>query len=49
MAHTEALTKFTQQTLTDSQQSLSLMNTEMSLMEKAVLQNRIALGIIIAL
>lgn len=49
MAHTEALTKFTQQTLTDSQQSLSLMNTEMSLMKKAVLQNRIALSIIIAL
>ena len=31
-AHIEALTKFAQQALIDSQQSMSLLNTEMSLM-----------------
>ena len=48
-AHTEALTKFTQQVLNDSQQSLSLLNTKMSLMRKAGLQNRMALDIVTAL
>lgn len=38
IAHTEALTKFTQQALNDSQQSLSLLNTEMCLMSNSVLQ-----------
>ena len=33
------LTKSTQQALNENQQSLSLLNTEMSLMRKAVLQN----------
>ena len=42
------LTKFTQQVLIDSWWSLSLLNTEMSLMRKAVLQNRTALDIITA-
>ena len=45
MPHKEALTKFNQEDLNDSQQSQSLINTEMSLMRKAVLQNRIPLGI----
>ena len=45
-AHSEAFTKFTQQTLNDNQKSLLLLNTEMSLMEKPVLQNTIALDII---
>ena len=40
VAHTGALTKFTQQTLNNSQQSLSLLNTEISLKRKAVLQSR---------
>lgn len=43
VAHIEALTKFTQQPLDDSQQSLSLPNTCTSLMGKAVFQNRMAL------
>ena len=42
MAHIEVLTKLTQQ------QSLFLLNTEMSLMRKAVFQNRMALDIITA-
>ena len=49
VAHIEALTKFTQQDLNGSQQSLSLLNAEMSLVRKAVLQNRMALDIITAL
>lgn len=43
------LTTFTQQDLTDSQQSLSLLNIKMSLTKKAILQNRMALAIITAL
>lgn len=45
IAHIEALTKFIQKTLSNSQQSLSLLNTEMSLMRRDVLQNRRALDI----
>lgn len=45
----EALTKFTQQVLNDSQQSLSLLNTEISLMRKTVFQNTMALDMITAL
>lgn len=37
------------QALTDSQKNLSLLNTEMTLMRKAILQNRMALNIITAL
>lgn len=46
VAHIEAFTKFTQQALNDSWQNLSLLNTEMSLMRKAVFQNWMALDII---
>ena len=48
IAHTEALTKFTQEALNDSQQSLSLLSTEMSLTRNAALQKRMALDIITA-
>ena len=47
VAYIRALTKFTQ-ALNDSQQSLSLLNTERSLVRKAVPQNRMALDIITA-
>lgn len=46
VAYIEAFTKFTQQALNDSWQNLSLLNTEMSLMRKAVFQNWMALDII---
>ena len=46
IAHIEAITKFTQQVLNNSWQSLSLLNSEISLMGKVVLQNRRALDII---
>lgn len=42
VTHIEALTKFTQQALNDNQLSLSLLNTEMSLMRNVILQNRMA-------
>lgn len=45
VVHTEALTKFTQQALNNGQQNLSSLNTELSLMRKTVLQNRMALDI----
>lgn len=48
MEHIETFTKFTQQALKEGQQNLSLLNTEMFLMRKAVLQNRIALDVITA-
>lgn len=38
IAHVGELTKFTQQTLSDSRQSLSLLNIEMSLKRKTILQ-----------
>lgn len=38
----KALTKFTQQALNDSQQAVSLLNSEVSLMREAVLQNQMA-------
>ena len=44
----EALTKFTQEALNDSQAGIALLNTEMSLMRRAVLQNRMALDILTA-
>lgn len=49
MAQIEVLPELTQWALNDSQQSLSLLNTEMSLMRKAVLHNRMTLAIITAL
>ena len=48
IAHIEALAKSNQQTLNDSQQNLFLLNTELSLMRKAVLQNRMVLDIVTA-
>ena len=48
IAHTEALTKFTQQALNDNKQSLSLLNTEICLMSNTVLQKRMGLDIITA-
>lgn len=48
IAHIESLTKFTQQAFNDSQQSLSLLNTEMCLVRKAILQKRMALDVIAA-
>lgn len=44
-----ALMQFIQQDLNDSQQSLFLLNIEISLMRKTVLQNRMVLDIITAL
>ena len=46
--HTEALTKFTQGGLSDSQQSLSVLNTKMCLMRKVSSRNTMALDIITA-
>ena len=46
--HIEALTKFTQQVLNDSWQNLSLLNTQISLGRKSVLQNRMTLDFITA-
>lgn len=48
IAHIESLSTFTQHSLKNSHQRLSLLNTEMSLMRKAVLQNWMALDIITA-
>lgn len=45
IAYIEILTKFTQETLSDSWQSLSLLNTELSLMRKVVFQIKMALDI----
>lgn len=44
-AHMEAFTKFPQQASSDSQQSLSTLNTKMSLIKKAFLQNKMDLDI----
>lgn len=46
--HREALAKFTRQALNNSQQSLTLLNTEVSIMRKAVLQNWMTLDILTA-
>ena len=43
ISHVETLTKFTQKPLNDSNQAVSLLNSEVSVMRKAVLQNRMAL------
>lgn len=48
VAHIEVLSILTQQALNDSWQSLSLLNTEISLRRKAVLQNRMTLDFITA-
>ena len=41
--HTEALTTFTQQALHDSNQAISLLNSEVSMVRKVVLQKHKAL------
>ena len=46
MSLTEALTKFAQQALNNSLTGIALLNTEMSLVRKAVLRNRMALDIL---
>ena len=46
LLHMESLTKFTQEALNDCQAGMALLNTEMSLMRKIVLQNRMALDIL---
>ena len=48
ISHVETLTKFTQKPLNDSNQAISLLNSEVSVMRKAVLQNRMALDIFTA-
>lgn len=44
--HLEVFIKLSQPTVNDHQQGLSLLNYEVSLMRKAVLQNRMTLDII---
>ena len=46
--HIEALTAFTQQVLNDSNQAISLLASEVSMMRKDVLKNRMALDILAA-
>nr|AEX32765.1 envelope protein syncytin-Car1 [Halichoerus grypus] len=46
--HIEALTNYTRHALNDTMHALSLLNSEVALMRKAVLQNRMALDIITA-
>ena len=48
IGHIEALTKFTQQPLNDSNQAISLLNSEVSMMRRAVLQDCMALDILTA-
>lgn len=48
ITHIEALTKFTQQALNDSNQAVCLLSSEISMMRKAVLQNCMALNILTA-
>ena len=45
ISHTEALTNFSQKALNDSNQIISLVNSEITMMRKAVLQNCMALDI----
>ena len=48
ITYTEALTKFTQQALNDSNQATSLLNSVISMMRKVFLQNLMAFGILTA-
>lgn len=48
MWHVETLNNYTQTALHDVEESISLLNTEVTLMRKAVLQNRMALDILTA-
>ena len=47
ISHIEDLTKLTQWALNDSNQAIHLLNSEISMMRKAILQNRIVLDILI--
>lgn len=47
MVHIEALTEFTQKPLNDSNQALSLLNSEFAMMRKVVLQNCMTLNFLI--
>ena len=49
MAHVDALTHFTQQALLDTKKAIEALNEEQKQMRKAVLQNRMALDIILLL
>ena len=49
MAHVDALTNFTQQALLDTKKAIEALNEEQKQMRKAVLQNRMALDIILLL
>ena len=46
--HTETLVTFTQRALDDSKWAVSLLNSEVSMMRKAMLQNYMALDILVA-
>ena len=48
MYHVDALNKYTTKALNDSLHSISLLNTEVSQIRKAVLQNRMALDVLTA-
>lgn len=48
LLHMEDLTKFTQEALNNSQAGIVSLNTEMPLMRRAVIQNRMALDILTA-
>ena len=47
-SHFETLTNFSQKTLNDSNQIISLLNSEITMMRKAVLQNHMVLDILTA-
>ena len=46
IAHIKVLIKFTQQALNDSNQAINLLNSNVFMMRKAVLQNSMALNIL---
>lgn len=46
--HIETLTKYTQKALNDTAQGISLLNFEVQMMRKAIIQNRMALDILTA-
>ena len=47
ISHNEALAKLTQRTLNDSKQAICLLNSGVSMMRQGVLQNHMALEILI--
>lgn len=46
IGHVEALTKFTQQALDNNNQAINLLNSEVSLMRKVLLQHHTALNLL---